>query len=95
AGWVLERAAKLPIVKVASGIGGGLVACAKAVLLLWCILFVALFFPISPEIRAALRASPSARTVDALDIPAYAMIEHAMPRPVRVVTDSILKHHRI
>jgi len=94
-GWLLEKAASLPIIKVVSGAGGGIVACAKAVLLLWFILFVALFFPISGEVRSALRASPSARTLDALDAPAYAMLEEAMPKPVRVVTAEILRHHRL
>ena len=95
AGWLLERATSLPIIKVVSGVGGGVVAAAKAVLLLWLILFVALFFPIAPDVRAAMRASPSARTIDALDAPAYAMLEGALPKPVRVVASSILKHHRL
>jgi uncharacterized membrane protein required for colicin V production len=95
AGWLLERAASLPVIKIVSGLGGGIVAAAKAVLLLWCLLFVALFFPISADVRQALRSSPSARAIDALDDPAYAMLESALPKPVRVVTRSILKHHRI
>lgn len=95
AGWLLERVTSLPIVKVVSGIGGGLAAAAKAVLLLWFLLFVALFLPISGDVRDAMRASPSARAIDALDLPAYAMLESAMPRDVRIVTGSILKHHRL
>ncbi|HEU5480295.1 MAG TPA: CvpA family protein, partial [Candidatus Tumulicola sp.] len=94
-GWLLEKFASLPIIKIVSGIGGGIVASAKAVLLLWLLLFVALFFPISADVRAAMRASPSARAIDALDTPAYAMLESALPRTVRVVAGSILKHHRL
>lgn len=94
-GWLLEKVASLPIVKIVSGVGGGLVASAKAVLLLWLLLFVALFFPISADVRAAMRASPSARAIDALDEPAYAMLESALPHTVRVVAASILKHHRL
>jgi uncharacterized membrane protein required for colicin V production len=94
-GWLLERAASLPIIKVVSGVGGGLVAAAKAVLLLWFALFVALFFPISGDVRDAMRSSPSARAIDALDAPAYAMLEGALPKPVRVVAATILKHHRL
>lgn len=95
AGWLLERLATLPIVKVVSGIGGGVVASTKSVLLLWFLLFVALFFPISPDVRSAMRASPSARAIDALDAPAYSMLEAALPRRVRVVASSFLKHHRL
>lgn len=94
-GWLLERAASLPIIKIFSGIGGGLVASAKSVLLLWALLFVALFFPISVDVRSAMRSSPSARAIDALDEPAYAMLEGALPKPVRIVAASILKHHRL
>ena len=94
-GWLLEKFASLPIVKVVSGIGGGIVAAAKSVLLLWFLLFVALFFPMSPEVRTAMRSSPSARAIDSLDTPAYAMLESALPRSVRVVASSILKHHRL
>ena len=94
-GWFLERAAALPIIKVVSGVGGGVVAAAKAALLLWLILFIALFFPISPDVRAAMRASPTARAIDSLDTPAYAMLEGALPKTVRIVAASILKHHRL
>ena len=95
AGWLLERAASLPLIKIVSGVGGGIVAAAKAVLLLWFLLFVALFFPISGDVRTAMRASPSARAIDSLDTPAYAMLEGALPKTVRVVAASILKHHRL
>jgi membrane protein required for colicin V production len=94
-GWLLERMTSLPVIKVVSGVGGGVVASAKAVLLLWFLLFVALFFPISPDVRAAMRASPSARAIDTLDTPAYAMLESALPKSVRLVAASILKHHRL
>lgn len=94
-GWLLERVATLPIVKVVSGLGGGIVAAAKSMVLLWLVLFVALFFPISPDVRAAMRASPLARTIDSLDTPAYSMLESALPRTVRIVAASILKHHRL
>lgn len=94
-GWFLERVASLPIIKIVSGVGGGVVAAAKAVLLLWLLLFVALFFPISPDVRSAMRNSPSSRLIDSLDAPAYAMLEGALPKSVRIVAASILKHHRL
>ncbi|MDQ6779616.1 MAG: CvpA family protein, partial [Candidatus Eremiobacteraeota bacterium] len=39
-GWLVERFAALPILRIASGVGGGFVACGKAVLLLWLVLFI-------------------------------------------------------
>ena len=73
----------------------GAVTAFRAALLLWLILFIALFFPISPDVRAAMRASPTARAIDSLDTPAYAMLEGALPKTVRIVAASILKHHRL
>jgi|HubBroStandDraft_4_1064222.scaffolds.fasta_scaffold901924_2 uncharacterized membrane protein required for colicin V production len=96
AGWLLERVASLPVIKIVSGLGGGVVAAAKAVLMLWLVLFVGLFFPISSDVRNAMRASPSARAIDALDIPAYAMLESALPKgETRLFVDDFLKHHRL
>lgn len=94
-GWLLERVASLPIIKVVSGIGGGIVASAKAVLLLWIVLFVSLFFPIAGDVRGAMRASPLARAIDSLDVPAYAMLESALPRDTRPFANDFLKHHRL
>lgn len=95
AGWAAERATALPALKIASGLGGGLVACVKAVLALWCILFVALFFPIAPDVRATLRDSPSVRVIESLDASAYAMIEGALPGRAQPWARLFLRRHRL
>ncbi len=95
AGWIAERFASLPGLRVASGLGGGAVACAKAVLLLWLVMFVALFFPIAPDVRSALRGSRSIQAIETLNGPAYAMIGEALPHGVRPFGRLILKRHRL
>ncbi|MBC5805390.1 MAG: CvpA family protein [Candidatus Eremiobacter antarcticus] len=95
AGWVSERFASLPGLRIASGISGGAVACAKAVLLLWLVIFVALFFPIAPDVRSVLRSSPTVEAIETLNGPAYAMIGEALPHGVRPFGRLILKRHRL
>lgn len=94
-GWLLERFTSLPLLRIASGIGGGAVACGKAVLLLWLVLFIALFFPISRDVRATLRRSPSVVTIEAINRPAFAMLNQSLPRNARPFADLILAHHRL
>lgn len=94
-GWLLERFARLPLVSIASGLGGGLAAAAKAVLLLWLILFVALFFPISLDVREVLGRSPTIRTIELLNLPVEAFIDQSLPAFARPVSREILKHHHL
>ncbi len=54
---VLSTIAKLPLLGFGNALGGALVGFAKGAILLWVILFVALFFPLSPDIRTSLHES--------------------------------------
>lgn len=94
-GWTIERVTAKPVLRVANGIGGGVVACAKAVLALWLVLFVALFFPIAPDVRATLKRSPTVEVIQALDGPAYAMLNAALPKRARPFVRIFLDHHHL
>jgi uncharacterized membrane protein required for colicin V production len=54
---VLGRIAKLPLLGLGNAIGGAAIGFAKGAILLWLVLFVALFFPLSPDIRDGLHQS--------------------------------------
>lgn len=54
---LLGAAAKLPVISFGNTIGGGIVGFAKGAMLLWALLFVSLFFPLSPDIRDDLHQS--------------------------------------
>ncbi|HXW52260.1 MAG TPA: CvpA family protein [Candidatus Acidoferrales bacterium] len=95
AGWAAERTIAVPVFKVASGIGGGAVACVKAVLALWCVLFVALFFPMAPDVRTTLHASPTVVAIESLNAPAYATIEGSLPGRARPWARWFLKRHHL
>jgi membrane protein required for colicin V production len=95
AGWLLERITKLPVISIVSGIGGGLAACVKAAVLLWAVLFVALFFPMAGDVRTALKNSPSAIFIDSFDAPVTAAIDAALPKLTRPVWHMVMKRHRL
>jgi uncharacterized membrane protein required for colicin V production len=55
--WILNRFAKLPILNIGNSLGGGAIGFAKGAILIWLVLFVALYFPLSRDIRADLHES--------------------------------------
>ncbi|HVS46889.1 MAG TPA: CvpA family protein [Verrucomicrobiae bacterium] len=54
---VLDKIARLPILGIGNAILGAAVGFLKAAIFCWLILYVALFFPLSPDIRAGLHQS--------------------------------------
>ena len=65
---VLGRIAKLPLLGIGNALGGAAIGFAKGAILLWLVLFIALFFPLSPDIRDGLhqsRLAPYLVTYDA------------------------------
>jgi uncharacterized membrane protein required for colicin V production len=51
------RIAKLPILNIGNSLGGAVIGFAKGAVLIWLVLFVALYFPLSPDIRSDLHGS--------------------------------------
>jgi uncharacterized membrane protein required for colicin V production len=65
---LLGTVAKLPLLGLGNALGGAIVGFAKGAILLWLVLFIALFFPLSPDIRDGLhqsRLAPYLVTYDA------------------------------
>jgi uncharacterized membrane protein required for colicin V production len=56
-GHILGGIAKLPLIGTANAALGGLVGAVQACVLLWAVLYVALFFPLSPDLREDLHHS--------------------------------------
>lgn len=54
---VLNVVAKLPVLGLGNSLGGGAIGIVKAAVGLWLLLFVVLFFPLSPDLRADLHRS--------------------------------------
>jgi uncharacterized membrane protein required for colicin V production len=65
---LLGTIAKLPVLGIGNALGGAFVGFLKGAVLLWLVLFISLFFPLSPDIRDGLhqsRLAPSLVTYDA------------------------------
>ena len=65
----LGAIAKLPLLGLSNALGGAVIGFAKGAILLWLILFIALFFPLSPDIRDALHQSRLAPYLVTYDAP--------------------------
>jgi uncharacterized membrane protein required for colicin V production len=66
---LLGRIARLPLLGLGNALGGAAIGFAKGAILLWLILFVALFFPLSPDIRDNLHESRLAPYLVTYDAP--------------------------
>jgi uncharacterized membrane protein required for colicin V production len=65
---LLGAIAKLPVLGIGNALGGAFVGFLKGAILLWLVLFISLFFPLSPDLRDGLhqsRLAPSLVTYDA------------------------------
>lgn len=54
---VLGTVAKLPLLGLGNAVAGAVVGFLKGSVLLWLVLFIALFFPLAPDIRSSLHQS--------------------------------------
>jgi membrane protein required for colicin V production len=66
---LLGTIAKLPLLGIGNAIGGAAIGFAKGAILLWLVLFIALFFPLSPDIRDGLHQSRLAPYLVVYDTP--------------------------
>ncbi|MBV9719150.1 MAG: CvpA family protein [Candidatus Eremiobacteraeota bacterium] len=66
---LLGTIAKLPLLGLGNALGGAAVGFLKGAILLWLVLFIALFFPLSTDIRQALHESKLAPNFMAYDAP--------------------------
>lgn len=92
--WVLNRFAKLPILNIGNSVGGGLIGFAKGAVLIWLVLFVALYFPLSPDIRRDLHVSHFAASFTGPDPAIDHAIEATIPWFARpFLTPYFSRHH--
>lgn len=55
--WLLNRVARLPILNIGNSLAGAAVGFVKSAVFLWLLLYIVLFFPLSPDIRHDLHRS--------------------------------------
>jgi uncharacterized membrane protein required for colicin V production len=55
--YIVSKYTELPALGAGNAVGGGVIGAAKGVILLWVVLFVALLFPLSTQVRSDLHKS--------------------------------------
>ena len=90
----LNRIAKLPLLGIGNALAGGLVGFVKGAILVWLAIYVALFFPLTPEIRASLHASRLAPYFVTFDGVVDNFVEAAIPGvALPVLNPYFARHH--
>jgi uncharacterized membrane protein required for colicin V production len=92
---LLGKIAKLPLLGVGNSLGGALVGFFKGAVLLWLVLFVALFFPLSPDIRAGLHQSRLAPPLLTYDAPIDDAILSTIPWIARPFLMPYFRRHHL
>ena len=91
---LLGTIAKLPVLGLGNSLGGAVVGFAKGAILLWLVLFIALFFPLSPDIRDGLHESQLAPYLTTYDAPLDEAILSTVPWFARpFVLPYFRRHH--
>ena len=92
---VLSRIAKLPVIGLGNGAGGALIGVAKAVVGVWVVLYVLLFFPLTRDIRTDFHNSMLVGLVTSENRQIDGMVQGTMPWFVRPLVAPLFARHRV
>jgi uncharacterized membrane protein required for colicin V production len=92
---VLGSVAKLPLLGLGNSLGGALIGFAKGAILLWLVLFIALFFPLSRDIREGLHQSRLAPYLVTYDAPIDDAILSTIPWFARPFVMPYFRRHHL
>lgn len=94
-GVVLGRIAKLPLIGIGNALLGACVGAVKACVLLWAVLYVALFFPLSPDLRADLHRSTLVALLTVPNAQLDGSMRASLPWYVRPFEHGLFARHRV
>lgn len=92
---LLGTVAKLPLLGLGNALGGAAIGFAKGAVLLWLVLFIALFFPLSPDIRDGLHQSRLAPYLVTYDPPLDDAILSTIPWFARPFAMPYFRRHHL
>lgn len=92
--WALDRIAHLPILGTINAIFGASIGVIKAAILCWALLYIALFFPLSPDLRVDLHRSPLVGNLTAPDKRIDDTLLGLFPWFAKPFVSPYFKHHR-
>lgn len=93
--FLLARIVKLPVIGVGNGLGGAAVGVMKSALLIWAMLYVALFFPLSPDLRSDLHRSPLVAVLTEPNAQLDGTLRAWMPWFIRPLAEPFFERHRV
>ena len=93
-GSALSAIAKLPLIGIANALGGAVVGAAKAVVLVWVVLYVALFFPLAHGVREDLHRSALVTAIERPNERFDAALRATLPPSLTPFVTSLLDAHR-
>lgn len=91
----LNTVTKLPFIGLGNALAGGAVGVLKALVLIWLLLYVALFFPLSRDIRADLHRSAIVGYVTGPNDRVDGAIIGTFPWFARPFAHYVFAHHRV
>jgi membrane protein required for colicin V production len=94
-GSALSTVAKLPILNIINAGLGALVGVVKGAILLWLLIFVALYFPLSKDLRADLSRSYIVGWLEKPNGDIDTMLKHSLPWFARPFSNGIIGRHRV
>lgn len=92
---VLNAVAKLPVLGLGNALAGGAVGLLKGVVFVWLLLYVALFFPLSPEIRGDFHRSALVGIFTRPDTGIDERISRTLPWFARPLLRPVFRRHRV
>ena len=93
--WFLNGVVKLPLLGIGNALGGAFVGFLKGALLVWFVLFVALYFPLSPDIREDLHAATLPVYFTKANAGIDAAIQGALPWFAKPVLNPYFSRHHV
>jgi uncharacterized membrane protein required for colicin V production len=93
--WIFGRFARLPVISLGNSAAGAVVGLSKALVGIWAVLYVALFFPLTHDVRSDLRHSTLASIVTGPNARFDALMRGALPAFAKPFADPMFVNHRV
>lgn len=92
---VLSGIARLPVIGLGNALGGAAIGVIKALVGTWAVLYVALFFPLPPDLRTDLHNSQLVALVTSENQQVDGIVKNTMPWFIRPLVQPLFARHRV
>lgn len=93
--WIFGRFARLPVISLGNSAAGALVGVAKALAGAWAVLYIALFFPLTHDLRSDLHRSTMVAIVTEPNRSVDSLMRDAMPSFIKPLAEPLFTNHRV